>query len=411
MIRGLRKRLIAVTMAATFVVLFVMIGGMNLLNFHRLVADADRLTQMIIDHDGHFDTQKPADEPSQPEDNKIPVREMPAETPYTTRYFSVLVNDADAQVVDLTHIASVDEEQALSYGKAVSGSGREHGFYETYRYRCKDTESGTLIVFIDCESDLAVFRSTLLASVLTSAAGYGAVFLLVLLFSRVVLRPVQLSYEKQKQFITDASHELKTPLTIIDANVEILEMDHGESEWTKSIHNQIHRLSGLTNQLVTLARMDEEDGCIQREEFDFSEAVYDVAAGFSSVAQTRHLTLELQIAESLHYRGQENRIRQLINILLDNATKYAADGSRIEVKLQKKGRQLSFSVSNETSGLSRGEHPELFERFYRADASRNSATGGSGIGLSVAEAIVKAHKGTIRALSPDGKRLQMVVLL
>ena len=235
-----------------------------------------------------------------------------------------------------------------------------------------------MVVFVDCEAELNVFSSTLTVSVLMSLAGYAAVFLLVLLASGIVLRPVRESYEKQKQFITDAGHELKTPLTIIDANVEIIEM---------------------------------ENGCLKRENFDLSEAVYDTVQGFTSVAQTRELRIELQITDALNYHGEESRIRQLTGILLDNATKYATQGSTIDVKLYKKGRQIVLEVSNEAQGLTPGDKPELFGRFYRSDASRSSKTGGSGIGLAVAQAIVTAHKGTIRAASPDGKRLYLTVLL
>ena len=410
-----------------------MIGGMNLLNFYHLVEDADRLTHMVADHDGHFETQKPQDEPDdrkQPPQKKtddkstgkgtsdkkasnrgMGDKEMPAETPYTTRYFSVLVTEDDTQVIDLDHIASVEESQALAYGQSVAERGKTCGFYGDYRYRSVQTQDGTMVVFVDCEAELNVFYSTLAVSVLMSLAGYAAVFLLVLLSSGVVLRPVRESYEKQKQFITDASHELKTPLTIIDANVEILEMDHGESEWTESIHNQIRRLSGLTNQLVTLARMDEENGSIQKEMFDLSEAVYDTLQGFQPVAQTRELDMQRQIADAVAYRGEESRIRQLVGILMDNATKYATQGSTIDVKLYKKGRQTVLEISNEAQGLTTGDKQELFGRFYRSDASRSSKTGGSGIGLAVAQAIVTAHKGTIRAFSPDGKRLHLMVIL
>lgn len=336
---------------------------------------------------------------------------MPAETPYTTRYFSVLVTEDDTQVIDLDHIASVEESQALAYGQSVAERGKTCGFYGDYRYRSVQTQDGTMVVFVDCEAELNVFYSTLAVSVLMSLAGYAAVFLLVLLSSGVVLRPVRESYEKQKQFITDASHELKTPLTIIDANVEILEMDHGESEWTESIHNQIRRLSGLTNQLVTLARMDEENGSIQKEMFDLSEAVYDTLQGFQPVAQTRELDMQMQIADAVAYRGEESRIRQLVGILMDNAVKYATQGSTVDVKLYKKGRQTVLEISNEAQGLTPGDKQELFGRFYRSDASRSSKTGGSGIGLAVAQAIVTAHKGTIRAFSPDGKRLHLMVIL
>lgn len=420
MIRRLRCRFIAAAMAATFAVLFIMIGGMNLLNYHRLVTDADRLTHMVADHDGHFETKKPQDQPEEKDrpgesghtdPAGKPDGKMPAETPYTTRYFSVLVTDDDTRIIDLDHIASVKESQASTYAKTVAERGTDHGFYRAYRYRTVQTTDGTMVIFVDCEAELDVFGSTLAVSVLMSFAGYAAVFVLVLLSSGIVLRPVRESYEKQKQFITDASHELKTPLTIIDANVEILELEHGEDEWTDSIHNQIRRLSGLTNQLVTLARMDEEGDSLQKEDFDLTEAVYDTAKGYQSVAQTRELRLQLQLSDAVICHGQESRVRQLVGILLDNAFKYATDGSSICVKLYKKGRQSVFEISNEADGLTEGEKPELFERFYRSDASRNSKTGGSGIGLAVAQAIVTAHKGTIRAFSPDGKRLHVIVTL
>ncbi len=463
MIKRLRRRFVVAAMAATFVVLFVMIGGMNLLNYYHLIEDADRLTHMVADHDGHFETRKPQNQtderkqsPQKKSDHKstdtgaadtetsdtgtsgtetedteisdaaasdtgrsgkkapdrgMDDKKMPAETPYTTRYFSVLVTEDDAQIIDLDHIASVEEAQALAYGQSVEEQGKTHGFYGDYRYRSVQTQDGTMVVFVDCEAELNVFYSTLAVSVLMSLIGYAAVFLLVLLSSGVVLRPVRESYEKQKQFITDASHELKTPLTIIDANVEILEMEHGADEWTGSIHNQIQRLSGLTNQLVTLARMDEENGSIQKEAFDLSEAVYDTMQGFQPVAQTRELALQMQIADALIYRGEESRIRQLIGILMDNAVKYALPGSVIEVRLYKKGRQIIFEVSNAAEGLEVGERQELFGRFYRSDASRSSKTGGSGIGLAVAQAIVTAHKGTIRAFSPDAERLHLMVIL
>ena len=280
-----------------------------------------------------------------------------------------------------------------------------------YRYRVTKTGDGTKYVFLDCRREISNFQTVLITTVSVSGLGLAAVFVLVVIFSRMVFRPVEESIQKQKRFITDASHELKTPLTIIDANTEVMEMESGESQWTKSTRKQIQRLTGLVQQLVTLSRLDEEKGLQDIAEFDLSEAVAESVQPYGALAQTKEKHLTLNIEGGLMYTGDEKSIRQLSGILMDNAVKYSSEKGNIALTLKKKGKKILLEVYNDADGLPQGKLDVLFERFYRLDSSRNSGTGGSGIGLSVAKAIVQAHKGKITAENKTGNGLTVTVLL
>lgn len=247
------------------------------------------------------------------------------------------------------------------------------------------------------------------AAIRSDRGGGTMVVVLVVIFSRLVFRPIAESYQKQKQFITDASHEIKTPLTIIDANVEVIEMMSGENKWTKSTKNQVKRLASLAGQLITLSKMDEGDGAADKMKFSMTDAVIDTTSSFESVAETKGRKLVCDIEENLYFVGEEKRIREMFGIFLDNAVKYSTEGSEIHVSLERKGRKIIYQISNEADLIAKGNQDVLFERFYRSDASRNSATGGSGIGLSVAKAVAEAHHGKLTAESKDGKSLTITL--
>lgn len=188
-------------------------------------------------------------------------------------------------------------------------------------------------------------------------------------------------------------------------------MESGESQWTRSTRKQIQRLSGLVQQLVTLSRLDEEKGIEEKSEFCISDAVSDCVQPYEVLAQTREKNLTSDIEENLSYIGDERSIRQMVGILMDNAIKYSSENGNITLKFKKNGKKILLEVYNDAENLPTGKLDVLFERFYRLDSSRNSATGGSGIGLSVAKAIVQAHKGKITAENKNGKGLKITVIL
>ena len=440
MIRDLRKKFILVAMLSTLVVLTAIMGVVNISNYKEMLDRADEMTSLLAQNDGKFpdqptgnteteipekpdstktenrgekpDAQNDEEQQTPPEKTQGDREHYSVETPFETRYFTVTEDeDGDITDCDLNKIAAVDKDTAEEYAHKVSKKSGNTGFEGIYRYRVTETEDGIKYVFLDCRREILNFRTVLVTTVSVSFLGLAAVLILVVIFSRMVFRPVEESIQKQKRFITDASHELKTPLTIIDANTEVLEMESGESQWTKSTRKQIQRLSRLVQQLVTLTRLDEEKGLQNTAEFNLSEAVSESVQPYEALAQTKEKKLTLEIENNLSYVGSEKSIRQLTGILMDNAVKYSSDKGNITLTLKKKGKKIFMEVYNDADELPQGKLDVLFERFYRLDSSRNSGTGGSGIGLSAAKAIVQAHKGKITAENKNGKGLKITVLL
>lgn len=423
MIRKLQNKFILISMLSMLLVLAVIIGSINILNYRQVIQDADHVLRILSENNGEFPKKRPhfetkqqetegQDAPPIPKNPRPDEPDMSPEMPYETRYFSVLfAKDGAISSINIDKVAAIDEEKASAYATQILNTNRTSGFLSSYRYRKEAVSDGTRIIFVDCKRNLSTFRSFLLTSILVSFLGLLSVFILVVFFSRLVMKPVSESYEKQRQFITDAGHEIKTPLTIIDANREILEMEYGENEWSKSIGKQTKRLTDLTNSLIYLSRMEEAEKHLQNIDFSISDMAAEAITSFQALADTQGKHFTTRITPALSYHGDEVSIHRLFSILLDNAIKYSPPQGSIEVTLDKRGKNIRFTVCNTTEEIPQGSLPHLFERFYRTDASRNSETGGHGIGLSIARAITEAHKGKISAESRDGHSLLITVIL
>ncbi|HIR03531.1 MAG TPA: GHKL domain-containing protein [Candidatus Scatovicinus merdipullorum] len=408
MLKRLRRKFIGITMCSIVLVLGSIIGIINLANYWNINNNADALLSVLAENDGVFPRVGDMEGSGQ----KPPPRDMSPEAPFNTRYFTVVLRlDGTVFSVDTGRIAAVSSEAAAEYAAQLYAQGKTGGFFENYKYQAHACNEGIMYIFLDCNEELETFYSFLFVSILASLIGILLVFALVLFFSKLAVRPVAESYEKQKQFITDASHEIKTPLTVIDANTEVLEMESGENEWTKSIKNQVKRLASLTEKLVFLSRMEEENAALQMADFSLSEAILQTAQPYEAIAEVQGKTLSLEIERNVSYYGNEASLRQLISLLLDNAMKYSNPGGSIAVQFRTAGKNKVLSVKNTVSHIQKGKLDMLFERFYRLDSSRSSQTGGYGIGLSVARAIVTAHKGKISAQSDDGRSILFTIVL
>lgn len=407
MIKKLRIKFIMLSMIALFVLLSVIVTGMNIVNYNSIVAESDRSLSILAKNDGIF--------PDYKTDNKkdFPPGMLSPEAPYEMRYFSVLLGKKGEMLhADMGKIKAVDIQQAMDYATQIVSSNKNKGFVENYRFICCSKGNKTRIIFLDCSQKINSFRTFLFISTGIALVGYLLFFFVLLFFSGKFVLPVSESYEKQKRFITDAGHEIKTPLTIIKADVDVLEMELGENEWLTDIQKQTKRLTALTNDLVYLSRMEEAENSMQMIEFPFSDIVSEAAASFQTLAQSQGKEFQCKIQPMLSLTGNEKAIFQLVNILLDNALKYSPDNGMVSLILEKQGKTLQLSVSNTTENFIPKESLNLlFERFYRLDPSRNSQTGGYGIGLSVAKAIVTAHNGRIQAKTDDGYSLQITVTL
>lgn len=333
------------------------------------------------------------------------------ETPFESRYFSVTLSQDGAYISsNLDNIASVTEEDAISYATTLYSKGSTDGMYEDFAYRSTTVDGNIMYIFLDCKRDLSSFRSFLLISILVMVAGLTLVFLLSYVLSRIVLKPVFESYEKQKRFITDASHELKTPVAIIKANTEVIEMENGESEWTHSITKQANRLTSLTEKMVLLSRMDEGEFNKDFVNVNISNLFGEICESYEPIAVKMNKKYAVNIEEGIVIKGDEGNLTQMMSLLMDNAFKYSDEEGNINVSLAMSGRNKVLKVRNTVDNISEGSHDELFERFYRRDKSRNSKTGGSGIGLSVVQAIAESHKGTITAKSHDTHSIEFKIV-
>lgn len=413
--RRLRRKFILVAMGAVTVVLTLIIAGINIVNYSHVCKMADaRLDYILAGKDGIDWGDESKAEPANGKDagdSQAGVRirhfeGMTAESPFDTRYFTVTIDAGQVADVNTARIAAVGAKRAASIAARLHAKGWTSGFSGNYRYTTDVQDDEITYVFVDCSRELASFHSFLSASVAISCIGWLAVLAIVAGASGAVIRPMVESYSKQKRFITDASHEIKTPLAVIDAANEVQEIESGESEWTQSIHEQVARLTALTERLVFLARMDEGSAGFTMATIDLSEAVDTAATPFESVAVSRGKRLSTSIACGVRAHADAAAVAQVVELLLDNATRYASEDSVIELSLRAVSRgagkgSAELVVSNAVDELPEGDLDRLFDRFYRADVSRSSKTGGSGVGLSVVRAIAEAHGGSATVSGHD----------
>ena len=378
--------------SAISIVLFVVLGIINGYSYYRNSEESQHILEMLLDNNGSFPVTK-----GQPMNGKKEPGFGP-ETPFETRYFTVVIqSDGTVVSTDTSHIMAVGKEQAVTYAKSVI-NGKEYGLTDIYRYRIRTEDSTSTIVFLDDSRNLSSFQSTLKSSILTSVIGLCAVALLLYFFSDRAISPIIESYERQKRFITDASHELKTPLTVMNADVDLIEMECGESEWIQDLRIQSKTLTDMTNNMIAMARMDEEKPSMTMIDIPLSDIVEECTSSFRTSLQTHHLTLQNKIEPFLTITADDKMIHQLISILMDNAIKYGKEGTVIHITLYKENRNIVLNVSD-TSGLPLTENDcrHVFDRFYRSDESRASSIKGSGLGLSLAKHIVELHHGNISA--------------
>ena len=401
MLKRLRLKFIGTAMSAIFIVFALLVGGINLVFRAVTVRSLDGTLTMLAENKGAMPRsvvppEKPDRQPGGPWGPPVT-----PETPFETRFFTVRrASEGEELVTELGFIAAVSGGEAEEYFLRADAARRDRGFVEQYRFLHVREEGGDFIVFLDCTRQLYSLRSVLLVSLGAAFLALLLTFGLVVAFSARSLAPVARSMESQKRFITDASHELKTPLTVISSHADILCMEGETNEWARGIRREAGRMAGLVSDLVTLSRWDEESPLREQYDFDLSSAVWDTLAPFQKLAEAGGKTLTAEIGEGLRYTGDEGALQTAFSTLLENAVKYSLPGSGITVRLEKVRRSLRLETVNPCAPAALRDLNRLFDRFYRADPSRSRESGGYGVGLSIAKAIVEAHGGRIAADSP-----------
>ena len=431
MIRKLQKKFISITAAALFIMILSVMAAVNGIFFYQTNQMLDsRLEQIVSNRDRFFSgTENHLSEPEPPSNAPKPPSyydhvPYPGENGIIPRFEDRLNIRIDGCLIYLNEngdIMEIHQDGAENYSEAelsdiVSGifSGKkEQGWHQYYKFYktaigLPDGTSETVIGLINASSNLYSVFTMLLISVVIGLLSFLLVLFIIIIASKHAVKPIAESYTRQKQFVTDAGHELKTPLTVISANNELLRMLYGESEWFDSIDKQVSKMNGLVQNLITLAKMDEEQRPVFSS-FNLSDAVYDTAKSFENLIHSQGRIVTFDIAENVICVGDESRLRQVVSILMDNAAKYCDEKGKIAVRLRS-DRQLHLQVINDFRNAGCCDFDKVFERFYRADKARTS-DGSYGLGLSIAKSIVEFHKGKIQARILEHNRVMFEVIL
>lgn len=391
MIRKLRIKFICVNMAIVTAMLLVIFG--MVLRF-----TSDSLEQQSLDM-----LQTVAEE-------RKPILswDRPRENQPALPYFSVSVNlwgEVTATAggfYDLSNTETVEEVLRLALV-----SQEEMGYLKTYRLRFQRVNRpfGQTVVFVDVSSQLDTLESLAKSCLAIGFLSLAVFFGLSVLLARWAIRPVETAWNQQRQFVADASHELKTPLTVILTNAELLQSpEYDETQkvqFISSILTMSAQMRGLVESLLELARVDNGTAKMAFSQSDFSALIQDALLPFEPVYFEKGLGLESEIAPEIQVQGSETHLRQVVEILLDNATKYSTPGGTVLVRLQRKGHQCLLSVANPGPAITREDLKNIFKRFYRVDKAR-TMNHSYGLGLSIAQTIVQQHGGKIWAESSQG---------
>jgi two-component system sensor histidine kinase CiaH len=322
-----------------------------------------------------------------------------------TRYFAVLFDEhKEIQSIKISHIGDIGREDARAIANETLQEHSDFGSKGDFYYLVADRGGGgQIIVYMDAYNEMRISNRILYLAALLLLVGLTISFVLLRWLSFKMIQPEIEAADRQTAFLTNASHELKTPLSVIRANTEIDMMLNGTNEWNQSTMRQVDRLTGLIQNLVMITRAAEQEDKGFLQECDVSKSVIETVNSFIPVAENDGKHLECTTAESVQLLCDESKIRQLVTLLVDNAIKYCDEHGTIRVILSQKGKTVRMDVSNDYAAGKNVDYSKFFHRFYREEKSHNIDKGGYGIGLSIAESIVKRYLGTINASWKDGR--------
>jgi signal transduction histidine kinase len=408
MIELIRKRFMRVSMLSSGIILITILALINILNYFNTV---NRMDSMLENQNyvyaGKGNNNLNATRNTQ---QNAPKKSVMGNQRNKVFYIEVT---ADEQLLNynLDNSPFIDVEDVVALGKEALKTEDYKGFIEDFRYSITVNNDVYHIAFVDAQSELYTLQYNLIFSFIVYLLGMVGIFFLVKALTIPAVKPIEDSYNKQKRFLTDIMHEIKTPLAIIETDTEVVEIDYGKNEWTKSIKKQIHYLKDLLDELVTLLKMDEHSEILKTGRVNVSELLENSITGFEPLFNRKGINLNLMCDDEIEINSNEESIEKLISIILENALKYTSGENKISVMLKKVNKKILFEVENSMKNIVAGNHEEFFDRFYRSDLSRNSELGGHGIGLSMAKEIVTQNKGQIKAFSKNNHSFTISVIM
>ena len=405
MIPSLRRKFMAAAMISLAILIGILTVGAALLGYVRMEHSAEETLRSLAEERR---PPRPEGRPLYPAFGyRIHSEPMPA---------GVLIVSVDpggeVRSAEYLGMMELEGEEVRSLVREALAGEAAKGKTGSYKYLSKEEEDGSLrLFFLDMSFPTRTLLNTVFALLLAGLASMGLLFVILFLVSGRVIRPLAENIEKQRQFVSNAGHEMKTPLGILMANTDALELYQGESRWSRNIRSQTERMHGLMESLLLLARMDEGAGDILLEAVNWSSLAEKRAAEFAETAHARGMEIRTFLASDIVVWAEPGYLDELLGILLDNAVKYGVPGEEVPVRLEAVGRKARLTVENVVEVLPDVPPETLFDRFYRANPARTQKEGGCGIGLSAARAIVRMFRGRIEAFYPENDRICFLVEL
>lgn len=293
-------------------------------------------------------------------------------------------------------------DELKDFAIKVSNRKFDEGYIGNYIYKVRKIGiNGKEVTLIDSETTIKELKTTIMISIIIGALGIIMIFVIAKKISTIIVQPVENTFEKQKQFISDASHELKTPLAVIEANADVLQDKVGDNKWITYIQNEVQSMNKLVNDLLVLARMENKN-ISNNQKFNLSKEVEMSVSVFESMMYEKNITLETHINDGIEFNGDKEDIKHIISILIDNAIKHTEENGKIIVNTLKEKNNIKIEVKNQGKPIPEEEREKIFERFYRVDKARSRSEKRYGLGLSIAKGIVEKYNGTISVSCKDG---------
>lgn len=406
MIRTLQRKFVFSAMLAITILLVALLGSVNIINSLIQRREINLLMDMLV----MMETTPAMPQRIPPKDGEAPKRQPPnSENAKMSAVYFVTHTNENGQIIytDVSRIATVTEDTAASMTSIARKDGKINGF----RYCSANSEDGkqTVWVFLETSVYIRAVLRLLGVSALIGAMCWLIMLLIVWLLAGRAIRPIAANIERQKQFVTDAGHEIKTPLAIILANTEAMELHNGENKWSRNIRKQVTRLNGLMQNLLTLSKLDEGRSLSNKEDVPFSEITVESVKMFDEAMSLKSLSVTCSIQSDITVNANRDLLVRLLSILLDNAVKYTPNNGHLEITLAHREKFVQLIVANDCDSIPQCSPEKLFDRFYRADLARTQSGGGYGIGLAAARSIADAHGWDITAVYPDDHRIAFIL--
>ena len=407
MFKQLQKSFVKSAMLSFTAVLLVVLVAVNVVNYRQTVNQVDRLGTMLVNNDGTFpDAPEGGMAPKEHPEHGMPKgMEFRKDDQMATRYAVVRVANGTVQSVDRTHLVSLDEEALKELGLRIAQGTATKGWEGSLRYQVAKTDAGTMVVLVDANRETQQVSRLMMVTGAVFVLCLAVVYVLVRLASKRAIRPFVENVERQQQFIANASHEIKTPLAVLSANTDLLAMMGTEAKFVDSNKRQIKRLNSLVEQMLILSRYDEGEAAATKEEVDLVAVTKAIVEEILPVLNEKELQVEFTGEAQTIITTNKSAMTELIRILLDNAMKYTVGEPVITVE----AKRNQLAIGNETEPMTKEQVSQIFDRFYRVDSSRNRTTGGSGLGLSIAQKIAETNDVQLTAELPSETQIRFVI--